>query len=91
MCQPSLELITYAWAEGREKPFPDFDITRKCYDFEALLQWQEEHQVEGMRQEKWDELKRPEGSGALPVPILMLEAWNATGRGGDEGLFMGPE
>lgn len=48
--------------------------------------WQEEHQVEGMSQEKWDELKRPEGSGALPVPILMLESWNATGE-----LFKGPE
>ena len=89
MCQPSLELITYAWADGREKPFPDFDITRKCYDFEALLEWQEEHQVEGMSQEMWDQLEKPGKGEKLPVPILLVEAWNATGKGPE--LFNGPE
>ena len=89
MCQPSLELITYSWTQGRERPFPDFDITKKCYDFEQLLEWQGEHQVKNMSQEKWDELRKPEGITPLPVPILVLESSNMS-RKHEEKLFHGP-
>jgi hypothetical protein len=78
MCQPSVELITYNWVERQDHPFPDFDNTRKCWDFEQLLDWQEQHRVQTMSQEKWKVLRKPVNVTPLPVPLLMLEAYNVT-------------
>lgn len=75
MCQPSLELFTFNWVEGHEAPFPDFDMTHKCIDFEALKAWQDEHRVKNITSKMWGELKRPEGYKPLPPPILWTE-WN---------------
>ena len=88
MCQPSQELITYSWAQGVDHPFPDFDITRKCYNFEQLLEWQEEHQIQDMSRQKWEELRRPEDAMLLPTPILTLESLNVS-REHEEELFQG--
>ena len=82
-CQPSVELITYSWAEGREIPFPDFDMTRKCYGVEQMLEWQKEHEIVGAGHEKWKELRKPEGVTSLPVPILDDETRNASKKDGD--------
>jgi mycotoxin biosynthesis protein UstYa len=78
MCQPSVEMITYNWVEHQRLPFPDFDITRKCWDFEQLLQWQLENRVESMTQERWKALRKPDDITPLPFPLLMLEAYNIT-------------
>jgi hypothetical protein len=29
--------------ETQDWPFPDFFITHECHDFNALVQWEEEH------------------------------------------------
>jgi hypothetical protein len=78
MCQPSVELITYNWVERQVHPFPDFDITRKCWNFEQLMQWQNEHRVQSMSQDKWKALRKPDDITPLPVPLLMLEVYNVT-------------
>jgi hypothetical protein len=77
MCQPSVELITYNWVERQEHPFPDFDISRKCWNFDSLMEWQEKNRVKDIAN-KWDELKMPSNYQMLPVPTLMLEAYNVT-------------
>ena len=81
MCQSSVELITYSWVEGRDNPFPDFDMTRKCYDIEQLLDWQERHQIPGAAKEKWKDLQKPQDVTPLPPPILMQEVRNMSGEG----------
>ena len=78
MCQPSVELITYSWVQEREHPFPDFDITKKCYGVDQLLDWQNEHQVEGMDRARWNTLRQPEDITPLVPPVLALEALNET-------------
>ena len=79
MCQPSVEMITYNWVEEQDHPFPDFDINHRCWDFGALLDWQNEHRVKGIKQ-KWDGLVKPDDWPAAPIPLLMLEAYNITER-----------
>jgi hypothetical protein len=59
-------------------PFPDFDLPRKCINFDSLLEWQAEKRVHSMTSEKWAALEKPEDVTPLPVPLLMLEAYNIT-------------
>jgi len=33
--------------EGQGAPFPDFNLQKKCGDFEGLLEWNERHGVSG--------------------------------------------
>jgi len=73
MCQPSLELITFNWVKHQVQPFPDFDITRKCWDFERLVEWQDEHRVQSINLEVWKELRRPDGVVPLRSPVLNEE------------------
>ncbi|ATY66311.1 hypothetical protein A9K55_001983 [Cordyceps militaris] len=74
MCQPSMELITFDWVEKHATPFPDFDITRKCWDFEQLLEWQDKHRVQSINTKMWKALRAPEGIELKSSPILNDEA-----------------
>ncbi len=74
MCQPSMELLTFGWVEKHDTPFPDFDITRKCWDFEQLLEWQDEHRVQSINSEMWKALRAPKGVPLKLSPILNDEA-----------------
>jgi Mycotoxin biosynthesis protein UstYa len=78
MCQPSVELITYSWAEEKEFPFPDFDITRKCWNYETLLDWQDQHRIKPMTTEIWQRMRRPNDVKPIPYPILMAEVKNVS-------------
>jgi Mycotoxin biosynthesis protein UstYa len=46
ICEANVDLVTYNWMEGLDSPFPDFDLTHQCRDFEAILDWHNEHMVE---------------------------------------------
>ncbi|KAL7790294.1 hypothetical protein V8C37DRAFT_417510 [Trichoderma ceciliae] len=73
MCQPSLELITFNWVERHKSPFPDFDITRKCWDFRELLAWQDEHRIQSLNSEMWKGLRIPNDTMPNPSPVLNEE------------------
>lgn len=75
MCHPSMDLIKFDWVEDHSRPFPDFDITRKCMDFEGLLAWQERHRLpEAWLQAHWQAIDRPRGVVPQKSPILNEEA-----------------
>jgi hypothetical protein len=78
MCQPSLELITFAWVAKHAKPFPDFDITRKCWDFDQLLAWQDKYRLQSVNSEVWNALRMPEEVVPRPSPLLNEEVLNNT-------------
>lgn len=73
MCQPSMELITYNWVERHQSPFPDFDVTRKCWDYERLLEWQGQHTVRTINDDMWKALRPPKGLKLMKSPILNEE------------------
>lgn len=70
MCQPSIELITFNWVDKHKTPFPDFDITRKCWDFERLLAWQDERRVQSVNSATWKALRKPVDVVAKSSPLL---------------------
>ncbi|KAI0162296.1 hypothetical protein GGR57DRAFT_517635 [Xylariaceae sp. FL1272] len=80
MCQPSIEFISFGWYQRREPPFPDFDITRKCVDFERILDWQNENRIEGLTKPMFDALRPPEEGVRRTAPVMYDEildhAWD---------------
>ena len=74
MCQPSMELLTYNWVERHETPFPDFDITRKCWDFNQLLAWQDENRIQSINSDMWESLRIPNGVEPNRSPVLNEES-----------------
>ncbi|KAI0546783.1 hypothetical protein F4679DRAFT_598439 [Xylaria curta] len=73
MCQPSIEFVSFGWYEKREPPFPDFDITRKCVNFEQLLDWQNEHRIEGLTKPMFDALRPPDDLKRRVAPVMYDE------------------
>ena len=79
MCKPSMEFITQNWIERQNAPFPDFAVNKKCWDYEAILRWKEEHRVRGI-EERFDELRPPMGAVLEPLPPLVAETWEVIDR-----------
>ncbi|KAI5927174.1 hypothetical protein F4810DRAFT_652682 [Camillea tinctor] len=70
MCHADVEIITHNWVHYDiadqpnrpfAEPFADFNVIKKCRDFDALLEWAEENAVHDLKH-KWAELKLPEGT-----------------------------
>ncbi|OAA60805.1 hypothetical protein ISF_05844 [Cordyceps fumosorosea ARSEF 2679] len=77
-CQPSMELLTFNWVEGHKGPFPDFEVTRKCWDYDRLLEWQDEHRVQTIGTAAWAAMSAPEGAKRRPSSILHEESLSRT-------------
>ncbi|KAI0191016.1 hypothetical protein EV127DRAFT_493887 [Xylaria flabelliformis] len=78
MCQPSMEFITFGWFEGRDPPFPDFDITHKCVDFEQILDWQDKQRLRGLTNPVFDAYRPPDGVLRRTTPVIYDEYLNHT-------------
>lgn len=70
MCHADVEIITHNWVHydiasqpnrPKAEPFADFNVIKKCRDFEALLEWTHRNGVEDPGK-RWGELKMPEGA-----------------------------
>ncbi|KAH7082624.1 hypothetical protein BKA63DRAFT_403231, partial [Paraphoma chrysanthemicola] len=48
MCSATADIITQPWVEGQSHPFPDFNVNKKCRNFDALLEWHEENMITDM-------------------------------------------
>ena len=46
MCDANTDFMTHFWYEDYPFPFPDFNINRKCGDFDAIGQWAEDHSTD---------------------------------------------
>ena len=79
MCQPSMEFLTQNWIERQHLPFPDFAINKKCWDYEAILRWKEEHRVLDI-EARFNELRPPPDAVIMPLPPLVAETWEIIDR-----------
>lgn len=62
MCNTDINLIPAQWVHGRDHPYPNFNTKHVCRNFDDILQWSIEHQVQpGL-------LSKPPGAIELPVP-----------------------
>ena len=46
MCSASVEPIVHYWVDIQQVPFPNFNDKHICRDFDAILNWQEDHSVD---------------------------------------------
>ncbi|KAH8651629.1 hypothetical protein BGZ60DRAFT_388247, partial [Tricladium varicosporioides] len=67
MCQSNVDIITHNWREGSKWPLADFNPPRQCRNFEALLEWNQEHSVKDFER-KWLSFTRPANAVVLPSP-----------------------
>ena len=44
-CSASVEPIMHYWVDIQQMPFPNFDDTHLCRDFDTILKWQKENSV----------------------------------------------
>ncbi|RQM04599.1 hypothetical protein DH86_00004312 [Scytalidium sp. 3C] len=76
MCQPSVEMITYNWVDHMMPPYPDYDITKQCWNYEDLLQWKDEHRALTVNDERWMSLRRPKDAHPVPMPLTVTEEYH---------------
>jgi hypothetical protein len=65
MCHSDIGVVTHIWSEDRSVPTPDFGINRKCRDFEALLKWRDETDLDGSFT-KFKDYRAPQGAPVMP-------------------------
>lgn len=44
-CNADARIVTGVWMEGQSHPSPDFDIEKKCGDYEGLIDWNERNGI----------------------------------------------
>ncbi|KAI1365977.1 hypothetical protein F5Y08DRAFT_302722 [Xylaria arbuscula] len=80
MCQPSIEFVSFGWYEKRDAPFPDFDITRKCIDYDQILDWQDEHRIKGLTKAIFDEMRPaeavPRRTSTIMYDEILQHTWD---------------
>ncbi|MCJ1300462.1 hypothetical protein MMC08_003259 [Hypocenomyce scalaris] len=57
MCKADVDIVTHRWLDVRLHPFPDFNVQKRCRDFDAILKWQEDHIVDF---DRFMEFRKPE-------------------------------
>lgn len=73
-CRPSLEVIPATWMENQRFFFSDFDLPRKCLDWDAIMAWQQRHRIDqsGPAAENFTQrfLMPPEGAARRKSGVL---------------------
>lgn len=46
MCDVDIGPYTYNWVEVQDGPWPNFSPKHQCKDFNAILRWSRDHQVQ---------------------------------------------
>lgn len=66
MCHADAEVITHEWHEDQPWPFPDFGVVKQCRDFDAILNWAEENDIEESHKRYMDYRPPP---GVVRIPM----------------------
>lgn len=66
MCTANTHLVTLTWIENRDESRPDFNINRRCRDFDTLMNWQRGRRVNS---EKWQHVPVPKDAYLCPDPL----------------------
>ena len=46
MCNADVGVITYSWVKNHYQPHPNFNVQHKCRNWDAVLEWVKEHQLD---------------------------------------------
>ncbi len=86
MCDADVGIITYNWLKNHYAPHPNFNVQHQCRDFDAVLQYALDHQIDGSSlQENYfvRPTDRPTVEFDEPPADPMAEGWTRYGRGGN--------
>ncbi|EMF09214.1 uncharacterized protein SEPMUDRAFT_144072 [Sphaerulina musiva SO2202] len=73
MCQASVDVYTHVWTDSLLQPFPDFNTTKTCRNFDAVLNWQERN---GVGLEEFYKLRKPrEFEGMWIMEEAFKDVW----------------
>jgi len=69
--------------QGYERPFADFDLNKKCWNYDELRAWQAKNRIPVERTEdgQWVGVTPWPEEMRMPMPILVQEGNNLTGSG----------
>ncbi|EFQ35950.1 hypothetical protein CGRA01v4_07656 [Colletotrichum graminicola] len=88
MCGATPDLITQPWVDGQLHPFPDFNINKKCNEFDSILAWHEDTMITDSA--RFATMRIPSGQTPLPMSdefhrMFGLDSHSAGGH--DHGHF----
>lgn len=84
MCHADVDIVTFNWRESQDDPFPDFEIRKQCRDFDAVVEWQRENQIDDTI-ERWKALEKPAGARQKDIPPGLAEV-DPNGTGEIDGV-----
>ncbi|KAJ3571418.1 hypothetical protein NPX13_g5386 [Xylaria arbuscula] len=84
MCHADVDIVTFNWREKQDEPWPDFEITKQCRDFEAIVEWQNEKKLDDTI-ERWKALQKPADAKQRKLPPGLVEI-DANGDGEIDGV-----
>jgi hypothetical protein len=64
-CRATPDIITQPWVDGQLHPFPDFNINKKCKDFDAILAWHDDTMITDKA--RFAAMRIPPGQYPLPM------------------------
>lgn len=65
MCSANGDVVTNVWVEGQSHPFPDFNVNKKCRDYQTFVDWH--HKTQITDEDKYKEMRAPEGAFQWPM------------------------
>lgn len=77
MCTASLHVYPLVWQEHQERPFPHFEINRKCRSLEDIRDWQSERLVNATLVETF---RKPDGIAEHSTPREGIELMEDIGE-----------
>lgn len=54
MCEADTGIVTYNWMKGHTNPHPNFNVQHECRDFNAILEYARDNQVDKESSERID-------------------------------------
>lgn len=63
ICHADSEVFTFQWMDTQRKPFPDFNIDRKCRSMDDLFEFRKTH---GVDMDKYLTMKKPKNVHQVP-------------------------
>lgn len=83
ICDANTDFAAYSWFDGYDNPMADFDIGRRCGDFDGIHRWARERQLD---QTVVFDLPKPASAYTRPMSPGVrekLSQYDSHGRGGD--------
>ena len=65
MCTADVGIFGYYWWKGQDIPLQDFETVHRCRNFNDILDWGIEHQMEGL---PWDFSNEPQPGDVVKDP-----------------------